>query len=177
MECEENVPALVVSVDPGANGGWALWRGGLYSGSGIMNGDHIHPIYRLIGGLTEENKQGRKVLVLEDQYIGNNWKTGKVLISRRMRWQAMAELFGWEVILVFPAKWQSRVLSRMPGQDTKEKSMFLAETIVGKKPYTHDLADAICIGEFWIREARLPKQAGLPLSTPRKKRTSRKKGS
>ena len=116
------------------------------------------------------------VLVLEDQYIGKNWATGKVLITRRVRWQAIAELFGWEVIMVNPSTWQSRVLARLPGADTKSRSVFLAEDITGTKPPTDDVADAICIGEFWIRQARLPAQTDLfEEAKPKQKRPTQRR--
>lgn len=169
MTEENNLPPLIISVDPGANGGWALWRNGEYQESGIMNGDHVHPIYRLIGSLHKDEPEGRRLLVIEDQYVmiggkKGNWNTAKVLITRRARWQTIAELFGWEVVLMNPRSWQSKVLKRMPGCDTKAKSVFLATQITGKTPASDDLADAVCIGECWIREARLPVQKGLAFS-------------
>lgn len=147
------IPPVFLSVDPGAKSGWALWvNGELHSWGSLKRADvpSIHELY--------ESRIPTPVatLVIEDQFVCINWKTAKTLIESRMRWQALAEQKGFDVELVNPRTWQSALLKGMPG-DTKENSVTLAGALVKKYQKIspefkmHDVADAICIGEYFTR--------------------------
>lgn len=150
------IPIVLVSVDPGASSGWVFWRSGELEERGLFQGDNIHAIYRLIGGLHKREPRGKRVLVIEDQYIGNNMKTSKTLIMRRSRWQAIAELFGWDIVLLNPRSWQAASFRGMLGKDTKKKSIIIATQIMKEEPKSIDIADAVCMGQFWLDSLQRP---------------------
>lgn len=150
------IPNLLLSVDPGADGGWVLWVDGKIKSHGVMNGNNTQGMYRLIGGLSKTTKS-RPVLVIEKQYINTdkkrgNIRTGMLLIERRARWQTIAELFAWDVVFVNPRSWQSKIIKGVPGNNTKEKSMVVAQQIMNCEPPTHDVADAVCIGQYYLNQ-------------------------
>lgn len=151
---------MILSVDPGKEGGWCQWNGKNYCGYGLMDGEDIISMSRLIRGFTDiADKSKKPRMVIEDQFVNvnrakvggksSNWNTVKKLIVRRARWQSAAELFGWDVQLVMPVHWQ-KVIKGVPGKNSKERSMVVSSGVIRKKAETHDISDAICIGLYWV---------------------------
>ncbi len=168
----DKIPELFVSVDPGGEGGWVAWVKGEIQNYGLMNGNNSQAIYRLIRGLNKPKWEGHPVLVIEKQYMGRNSKMNVQasikLVERRTRWQVIAELFGWDIVFLAPASWQSKIIKRIPGNTTKERSMIAARQLLGDVEITHDVADAVCIGEYW-------RKLKLDLLPPTKTRKRKKR--
>jgi len=187
------VPELILSVDPGSSTAWAKWENGTLQSTGVLEGDNEQAIHRLIRGLTTLKVSERTdpdtqdpLLVVENQFLGKNPHTHASLVECRMRWEVIARLYGWRVISLRPATWQSKVINRARGCNTKEKSQNVAAGLLGGEKPPHDIADAICIGLYQLKQLSLPQQQALPLSsglpmrrrkrTTRRKRTPRSKG-
>lgn len=173
----KQLPKHMLSVDPGGDSGWAFWIDGEFQECGLCDGRNSQKVFRLLSGIQKKDPKCRRVLVIEDQFIGDsrkresNWNTGKKLIERRVRWQVLAELLGWEVFYVFPSSWQSKILKGVPGENTKTKSIFYASSLVGfSLEKLGDVADSICVGNFWLRR----EQGEFPFPKKGKSKTKRK---
>lgn len=193
--------SVMLSVDPGKDSAWVLWRSGEIDSYGLLDGDDIFSILRLMIGVSPIPPNIPKImrgieipcdatLVIEDQWLGVNYRNSKVITERRMRWQSIAQLLGWKIELVQPTSWQSKIINGTPncaktkqvknkktGQtvlkrvfDTKKAAMIVASSITKKNITSHDLADAICIGQYWVN--RISQQ--LPLELPKQPKPKRR---
>lgn len=150
---------LVFSVDPGGSGAFSMFINGKFIDWGIREHTEVLGIFRAMKAFDKQriNPNVAPLLVIENQFVkpgeSGNIKTSRILTERRMRWQVCAELLGWDVEVIFPSTWQAKTIRKLPGKNTKERSILFASQFSGRTPPTHDVADAFCIGYFWIQSA------------------------
>ena len=138
----------------------ALFTGELPTGGGA--GD-LGLIQQWIRGLVA---MGVTHMAFELPYLGKNVASFQRLCEVRAIVEACAkgECLTW--IPVNPAQWQSACLSCGKGRGTqgmkrevvKPLAMRYAEDVIGAKPSTQDIADAICIHQYAVKVA-LPAMA------------------
>lgn len=94
-------------------------------------------------------------LVIEDQYLSLNVYTLKKLVEVRTTVIVVAKMTNAEKCLIVPPqKWQQIELglhTRSKREQRKEVAKIVASSITGKKVKDSDIADAICIGDYFNR--------------------------
>jgi len=171
------IPRRLLSVDPAATSGWALWRNGVLSSWGsvvIAHPDDVpgrivrrwwdsHP---RMGGNAEVERHN--VLVVESHGARmRNAVTAERLIEHRRTWEVVAELAGWTVERVLVQTWQAAILGRGRAGAEKIIARQIAEREAARAggfddavTISEDAADAICVGKYWLMKKRLEAAGG-----------------
>lgn len=148
----------ILAIDPGASSGWALWtRDGITSGRVAIDTDS--------GRLSASNLLATigldRVVIEAMGYLPRGearYDTAYGMGRHAGIWEALALTRCVPVEWVHPSKWQRAMLSvrgRNPGRPAlKGLSMAVATRVVGH-PVGSDEADAICLLEWYVVEARL----------------------
>jgi Holliday junction resolvasome RuvABC endonuclease subunit len=100
---------------------------------------------------TPASSQCPRHFVCEDQYLHLNVKTLIRIVSVRAVAEAVAAMDGYIVSdPVQPTSWQTALLNiSKPRAECKRRAKEVASMIVKKKITDSDVADAICLCEFW----------------------------
>lgn len=181
------IPHLVLSVDPGKNTAWSIYKDGIYQQCGLLetvenedkDKDVVERIKSLLHNISTQSHANPEtdeapVLVVENQFLGKNPSSQTKLVQCRMRWETLAYYFGFEVVRVAPATWQSKITKKMPGKTTKERSIRYCRDVLGINPHTDDLADAFCIAQWYLQKTAIPVESASGKSSVKRKPKRRK---
>lgn len=146
-------PRMTLAVDPGEQGGLALYVGEALVQTRATNGSS----WRVMSADITEMCASYSFIPTEHRLcvIENGFGRGigsKTLDRRRGIAQAAAESCGFvNYHLVYPATWQTSVWGGLKGRDTKELSLSHARE---RNPYVpiadHNVADAVLIGAWAV---------------------------
>lgn len=148
--------------DPGADLGWAVASAdrGVYAAGRLVKGWDAVLALRLLQGFTLRVSLGEPpIVIVEDQYVGNNAQSAMAVVESRMRIEVPAQLLYPQiphVLRVLSTSWQADMLQDI-GKRTRDSlkaaAMRSAKKIVAdlRQPQalTEDEADAVC-GAHWV---------------------------
>ena len=141
---------LVVACDPGTKHcAFAVyWNGKLKKAVKIKS--TFEKIKAFFEGIKQEF-----VLIIEDQYLNLNVHTLKRLVEVRTTVMVLAKLYNAvKCLVVPPQKWQQVELGlniKSKREQRKKIAKMVASEVVGEKIKDSDIADAICIGDYFNR--------------------------
>lgn len=145
---------LICACDPDCKKpAFALFDKGKLSEWRILKGT-IHLMLPEIKTVAERWKPN--LLVIENQYLPDRlaslrFRSISHLIAARAMISAVFLLSGINFELVEPFAWQKALGGSGSGrEELKRLSLLKATQIAGWKVENHDLADAICLGHWWI---------------------------
>ncbi len=127
----------ILSYDPGEKAGWALIVDGLVKEEGPINGTDVFAIWDLI------KRTEPDVVVCEDQFVGQNSTAAKTIIIRRGHVETISKLRVIPFTVVPWNIWQTWAGVRRGDKPGYHR---LAESILGRKLATEDVAAAVLIG-------------------------------
>jgi hypothetical protein len=150
---------ILLSVDPGANTGWALFVDLRLSDSGRIRA----PYY--LGAKEFLVEKSVDHLVVEGQYFLRNpdtafkrgdkaapWSAVVKLLEKRFRWQHAAEELDIPCEIVPPGTWIPALTKGLPGS-TKDGIKIVVEARFGRK-FRADEMDAVGLGLWWIQDLK-----------------------
>ena len=127
----------ILSVDPGAEAGFALIVDGLVEESAPIDGQDVFAIWDCI-------KRTKPDLVLiEDQFVGKNPLVAKVIILRRGHWETLAKLLNLPTTTINPSTWLAWARVKRGDKPAYHR---LAAAVLGRTVATEDEAAAILMG-------------------------------
>lgn len=149
---------LVVACDPGTKScAFAVFKDGELIKT-VKVKSTFDKIRAFFDEINDEFKE-RFLLVIEDQYLSLNVHTLKKLVEIRTTVIVIARLSGAEnCIIINPQKWQQAELglhTRAKRVQRKRLSCFIASSIIGRRVKDNDIADAVCIGDYFNRTQTL----------------------
>lgn len=127
-----------------------------------VNGTALKEIDQVVRSLRElaDRHNAKPYVAIENQFGGSRtgFKSIETLLRRRHEWEILCEIYGVEVVRVYPATWQGALLNRVPKfnsdgtkKTTKARSLLLATKLWPKvEGWTQDTAEAAAIAE-WFR--------------------------
>ncbi len=151
---------MVLAIDPAKAAGFALFVDGALTGYGPADGSTWKTLVKaLFPYLTPEpHYPGQMLCVIEDGFYSGprNFKGVLTLGRRRGLAQAAAEYYGFHKFeFIGPQKrdgvmgWQDG-LGYKRGGDSKAFSLAFVKEKYGVEGISHDVADAICIGHYYL---------------------------
>lgn len=136
--------ARILAVDPGKAAGFALFDKRLLVESGALAGDDVFVIWDLVKRTAPDG------IVVEDQFIGKNPKTAKVIVLRRGHWETIAALRNIPTATVPPTTWQGWAKVK---RGDKPAYYRFACAITGRQLTSEDEAAAVLIGLCYVSSA------------------------
>lgn len=153
---------MILSIDPGACSGWALYDGGGAGSSGTVNIDTakgLREAWNLLVGVDTMVIEGMGYLpaVHVNGKAVRRYDTAYGMGKHAGQWIACARLQEIPFVIVHPSEWQRAMLhpgGRNPGRDMlKRLSVARATQIVGHAVGV-DEADAIVLGWYATEQGR-----------------------
>ena len=152
---------LVVACDPGTKHcAFAIYKNGkLLEAVKIKSTfEKIREFFENIADFDYVKRDGF-TLVIEDQYLSLNVHTLKRLVEIRTTVITIAKMLGAEkCIVINPSKWQRTELgvkTSAKRDQRKRVSRLVASSIFHGEIKDNDIADAICIGDYYNRTQTL----------------------
>lgn len=155
-------PSWLLSIDPAAEAGWAIFYLGQLRACGACDGTkwktlvaHIDEEARYALGQMQRGTESRECTIEDGffQYGKQTFKGTLTLGRRRGLAQAAGEALGFDKFtFIGPSTWQNG-LGWQRGQDTKVWSLARAKRLYPgplTDDITHDVADAINIGSYYL---------------------------
>lgn len=141
---------MVVACDPGTKHcAFAVYRG-----NKLIRTEKVKSTFKKIRAFFE-SLDGVFTLVIEDQYLNLNVHTLKRLVEIRTTVIVIAMLYRAQKCLVVPPqKWQRVELGlhiKSKRKQRKKVAKMVASSITGEEVKDADIADAVCIGDFFNR--------------------------
>ena len=159
----------ILSVDPDSQiSSWAYFVGGELDRTGIV--DHRKCTYPP-DGLNTPISQWAILLggfpdlfhvVVEGQFMGINAQSMMRLVEMRTTVQCACDLVGVSYQTVLPGVWQTAILARgfftAKRKERKELSIQIASMRTGIEIDDDGIADAVCIGLWWLDQVKAGKR-------------------
>lgn len=154
---------LIVAADPGKIAGFAAYvpnaeeRSYRLTRYGLLKPTTVNKVDRILEWADDlsagSNGISGLTLAIEDQYLGVNPQTLISIVESRMRWQAIAELYGATIENFAPQQWQAPMLGarHMKRVDRKRASKNQAHFFFKGASFTIDESDAVIIGAYLTR--------------------------
>lgn len=147
---------VVVSCDPEVGcPTFAVYRDGLFADIKQFKGAWVKSLRDWLSGVRPD------FLVIEEQYLPvhlgyktaiSRFRSVSALVAARGKIEAIAELCGAKVVRVSPFTWQSIIGGSKLGRERlKQLSCECACNITKHNVFDHNIADAVCIGLWYLR--------------------------
>ena len=141
---------LVVACDPGTKHcAFAVYRRGK-----LIETVKVKSTFEKIKSFFESIGQDF-TLIVEDQYLNLNVHTLKKLVEIRTMVIVLARLYrATKCLIIPPQKWQRVELGlhiKSKREQRKKVAKVIASSIAGEKVKDSDIADAVCIGDYFNR--------------------------
>ena len=132
--------------------GYAIFDNGKLISSGIVDFRKMSELEQIkkMGDLIFDNKI--EIMVIEHQFKGCNVQSMIRVIEGRRTWEVLAISQNCKKVRYQPSDWQSAMLGRTKPRDTVKKLSVLRVKGVYKKLVGSDEADAINIGEYYLKK-------------------------
>jgi Holliday junction resolvasome RuvABC endonuclease subunit len=151
----------ILSVDPG-----------IHTGLALSNNGKIEEVWAEENPTTDRVASVLKgyplaIVAVEDQFVGPNQRSAKMIIEQAMRWMVLGELITGKAIRVHASQWQSffglgadrankkKGTIKEPRASHKKRILDAAILHTGIGHLTSDMADAIFINLYayeWLKE-------------------------
>lgn len=141
---------LIVACDPGTKHcAFAIYKNGK-----LVRTEKVKSTFDKLKAFFDGVKE-TFTLVIEDQYLNLNVRTLKKLVEVRTTVTVLARLYRADKCLVVPPqKWQQIELGlnvKSKREQRKRVAQMVASSIAKEKIQDSDIADAVCIGDFYLK--------------------------
>ncbi len=164
----------ILAIDPGKASGWSIWLAGRIVTWGPC--DPGSELSIVEAARTYERDESLPLVVVAEKWSAGGWRSAASMIglgAQWGRWEGALRLAGHpmrRVVRVYPQTWRSAMLRPGKRGVTSEEWKHLAATRAGwvtsEIMADHNVADAVCIGEWATRAAivgdRMPKRRAPP---------------
>jgi Holliday junction resolvasome RuvABC endonuclease subunit len=146
-------PNFLLAIDPGASAGWALFEEGKLTAYGTARGSMWRSFVQDMAPKLKNWYQNGTAII--EQGWTNRSKSALTLGQRRGLAQAAAEFFGFDQIeYIASSTWMNGLYGSIHGKDTKRLSTERVRTVHNLVDLTHDVCDAINIGEYFLQNCK-----------------------
>ena len=146
----------ILSVDPGATSGWAIYSRGRYVTSGTAKTHDERAAAVMLAGV-EADRLGLRLVVVAEKWTGGGKRMHVTMVSGLGaawgKWEAVLEaeeVPKSRVVRVYPQTWRARVLgaSSSAGSEALKRHSLMAARIAKPGITDDNEADAIHIGQW-----------------------------
>lgn len=149
-----SAPEYLLAIDPGAAAGWALFEKGKLQYWGQARGSMWHTFKEDLWPLDSNTATYAQGICIIEQGWLNRSKSAITLSQRRGLAQAAAEACGFRKFeFIASATWQNGIYGSIHGKDTKLLSLRRVQLVHKKIDLSHDICDAINIGDWYLENA------------------------
>jgi hypothetical protein len=147
---------VLLSVDPGARGGWALFVRGKRMASGVAR-NALERAAVIARAQAYEAEFGIALVVVGEKWSRGGWFSFDVIVGTGAAWGRWAEALelaehpARRIVRVLPATWRAPTVGKHKGSDAYKAAAIKRVRGLYRIEVGADEAEALCIGEWGSR--------------------------